>query len=376
MLDEKFVKDMPKFGFGLMRLPKVEGSEGEIDVEQVATMANMFFDAGFRYCDTAYVYAGSEVASNKAIVSRHDRDSFYITSKINVNAAKDAESCKAELDESLKRLGTDHIDFYLLHAISRNSIDRFEDWGIWDFVKQAKEEGKIRHYGFSFHDSAAFLDELLTRHPDVEFVQLQINYADWNNPIVESGKCYEVARKHNKPIIVMEPVKGGALANPPKPVADILHKANPNVSYASWAIRFVASLPGVMVVLSGMSNIAQMEDNLSFMKDFQPLSEEEQEVVKQAREALEAIDQVPCTACKYCVEGCPMQIRIPDIFRAMNSALIYGNVERAKASYKDCVDEGHAKASECIKCGQCENQCPQHIEIRNWLDKVAETLED
>lgn len=375
MLDEEFVRSMPKLGFGLMRLPRIDEEKNIIDVEQTAEMANMFLNGGLKYFDTAYVYAGSEVASREAITSRHDRGSYYITSKLNVNAAHDEESAKAEFEESLKREGVDYIDFYLLHALSKNNIEKFDAWHLWDYVRELKEQGRIRHYGFSFHDTPEFLDELLTKHPDVEFVQLQINYADWNNPSVQSRGCYEVARKHNKPIIVMEPIKGGTLANPPKPVADLIKEANPEASYASWAVRFVASLPGIMVVLSGMSNVEQMQDNLSYMSDFKPLNEEEKKVIEKAMEILASIEQIPCTGCHYCTGGCPMQIKIPDIFSAMNFELIYGDTKGAKRRYDQSVGNGHGKASECIQCGQCEMQCPQHIEIRNWLTKVSETLD-
>ena len=378
MLDDEFVKSMPKLGFGLMRLPRADKEKDIIDTDLTAKMTDVFLANGFRYFDSAYVYNGSEEAAKAALTSRHDRSEYYITSKLNVNAqgVHDEASAKKEFETSLEREGVDHIDFYLLHALGKNKIQKFDDWHIWDYVKQLKEEGKIRHYGFSFHDTPEFLDELLTKHPDVEFVQLQINYADWNSPTVESRRCYEVARKHNKPIVVMEPIKGGTLANPPAPVAEVLKKANPDASYASWALRFVASLPGIMVVLSGMSDLAQMEENVSFMKDFKPLSEEEMKVIEEAQKKLAEIEQIPCTACHYCTPGCPMHINIPSLFSAMNWELIYGKTERAKNSYKQNVGNGHGKASECIKCGQCEMQCPQHIEIRSWLKKIADQLED
>lgn len=375
MLDEKFVKEMPKLGFGLMRLPRIDKEKDIIDVEQTAEMANMFLDAGLKYFDTAYVYNGSEEAARKAITSRHPRDSYYITSKLNVNAAKSEEEAKNEVNVSLEREGVDYIDFYLLHAISDSNYTKYDEWNLWDYVKQLKEEGKIRHYGFSFHGTPEVLDKLLKEHEDVDFVQLQINYADWNNPTVQSKGVYEVARKHNKPIVVMEPIKGGTLANPPKPVAELLKKANPDASFASWAVRFVASLPGIMVVLSGMSNVEQMQDNLSYMKDFKPLSEDEQKVIEEAMRILESIEQIPCTACHYCTGGCPKKIQIPDIFTAMNRYMIYEDLAGAKARYNGATKEPHAKASECVKCGQCERQCPQHIHIREWLDKVAKTLE-
>lgn len=375
MLSEEFVKNMPKLGFGLMRLPRSDVEKDIIDVEQTATMANMFLDAGLKYLDTAYVYTGSEEAARKAITSRHQRDAYYITSKLNANVAKSEEDAKNQINVSLEREGVDYIDFYLLHALSDDNVQKYDNWHLWEYVKQLKEEGKIKHYGFSFHGTPELLDTLLQKHPDVEFVQLQINYADWNNPSVQSKAVYEVARKYNKPIIVMEPVKGGMLANPPKPVAEVLKKANPNVSYASWAVRFVASLPGIMVVLSGMSDIAQMQDNLSYMQDFKPLDEEEKKVIEEAMHVLESIDQIPCTACHYCTEGCPMQIQIPDIFKAMNFELIYEDKQGAKKRYENAIKQPHGKASDCIHCGQCEMQCPQHIQIRSWLDKIATTLE-
>ncbi len=377
MLDEEFVKNMPKLGFGLMRLPRKDKEKDIIDIDLSTKMTDLFLDSGMKYFDSAYVYPGSEEAACKILTSRKPRDSYYITSKLNVSAkgVHDEASAKAELDESLRREGVDYIDFYLLHALNRGNIQKFDDWHLWDYVKQAKEEGKIHHYGFSFHDSPEFLDELLTKHPDVEFVQLQINYADWNNPAVQSRRCYEVARKHHKPIVVMEPVKGGTLANPPKPAADILKKANPDASYASWAIRFVASLPGIMVVLSGMSDLQQVEDNTSFMSDFKPLNEEEKKVIEQVQKVLSEIDQIPCTACHYCTPGCPKKINIPDLFADMNWNLIYGLKDRAKREYIEDTQNGHGKASDCIKCGQCEMQCPQHIHIRDWLVKIADTLE-
>jgi predicted aldo/keto reductase-like oxidoreductase len=377
MLDDEFVKSMPKLGFGLMRLPRSDKEKDIIDTDETAEMANMFLDAGLKYFDSAYVYNGSEAAAKVSITSRHPRDSYYITSKLNVNAqgVHDEAGAKAELQESLSREGVDYLDFYLLHALGKGNLQKYNDWHIWEFVKEAKKKGLIRHWGFSFHDTPELLDQILTDHPDAEFVQLQINYADWDNPSIQSRACYEVARKHNKPIIVMEPVKGGTLANPPKPVADILSKADPKASYASWAIRFVASLPGIMVVLSGMSNTDQMADNISFMRDFKPLSGEEQEVIKQAQKALAGINQIPCTACHYCTGGCPKKINIPDIFSAMNLNLIYGKKESAVEHYQWCTDEEHGKASDCIKCGQCENQCPQHIHIRDWLNRIADELE-
>lgn len=375
MLEKEIVEKMPKLGFGLMRLPREDEEKDVIDIEQTATMANMFLDGGLKYFDSAYVYKGSEDAARKAITSRHAREEYFITSKLNASVANSEEDAKNQIYVSLEREGVDYIDFYLLHAISERNIQKYEEWNLFEYVKELKEKGLIKHYGFSFHGTAKLLDQLLTEHDDVEFVQLQLNYADWNNPSVDSKGVYEVARKHNKPIVVMEPIKGGTLANPPKPVAELLKKANPDASLASWAVRFVASLPGIMVVLSGMSNIEQMQDNLSYMSDFKPLSQEEQKVIEQAMDILQSIEQIPCTGCHYCTEGCPMKIQIPDVFAAMNFELIYNNTTGAKSRYESATKEPHGKASSCIKCGQCEMQCPQHIQIREWLERVAQTLE-
>lgn len=365
-------EELGKFGFGLMRLPR--NADGTINTDETAEMADRFLAAGLKYFDTAYVYEGSEAAAKVALVSRHPRDSFFITSKLNANAAKDEADAKNQINVSLERMGTDYIDFYLLHAISKKNIGKYDSYGCWDYVKQLKAEGKIRHYGFSFHDSPELLDELLTKHLDVEFVQLQINYVDWEDPIVQSRRCYEVATKHGKPVVVMEPIKGGTLANPPASVKEILTKANPDVSVASWAVRFVASLENVKIVLSGMSALEQMEDNLSYMADFKPLSEEEQKVIADAQAAFKEIPQIPCTACHYCTGGCPMQINIPDLFKVMNRDLLFGDHEDSKKRYANLTKDG-GLASSCIGCRQCEGECPQHIEITDWLHKIAEAFE-
>ncbi|MBQ1478334.1 MAG: aldo/keto reductase [Erysipelotrichaceae bacterium] len=367
--------DIPKLGFGLMRLPKNE--DGSIDVPQTSQMVDRFLEAGLKYFDTAYVYNGSEEAIRKALVERHPRESYYLTSKLNAGdwAVKSAEEAKKELDISLERTGAGYFDFYLLHALSANNIPNYDKYGLWDFVKQAKEEGKIRHYGFSFHDSPEVLDKLLADHPDVEVVQLQINWADWNDPNVQSRANYEVCVKHNKPVIVMEPVKGGTLANPPKQIVDLFKSEAPDMSVPSWAIRYVASLDQVMVVLSGMSNVAQMEDNTSYMGNFKPLDEREQAVIAKAQEILASIPQIPCTACHYCTDGCPMSIPIPDIFAAMNRDLVYGLTDDAKRKYRQ-VTANAGKASDCIHCLQCEDACPQHIHITEWLEKAAASLEE
>ena len=371
-----FGLDMPKLGFGLMRLPRLEDGK-TIDVAQCEVMTDKFLEAGLKYFDTAYVYEGSEEATKKFLVDRHPRESFYLTSKLNAGnwAVKNAEEAKAELATSLERTGAGYFDFYLLHALSKDNVENYEKYGIWDFVKEAKEKGLIKHIGFSFHDTPELLDEILTKHPDVEFVQLQINYADWEAPNVQSRANYEVCVKHDKPVVVMEPIKGGTLANPPQAVKEALLAHDPTMSVASWAVRYVASLDQVMVVLSGMSNVEQMEDNLSYMKDFKPLNDEEQATIKKVQDILAAIHQIPCTGCKYCTKGCPMQIFIPNIFKAMNMQLIYGQLETAKKQYASAVKDG-GKASQCVHCLQCEDACPQHIHITEWLQEATSLLEE
>ena len=376
-MSEYFGTEMPKLGFGLMRLPKLEDGKS-IDIEQTKQMVDLFLGAGMKYFDTAYVYDGglSEEAAREALVKRYPRESFFLATKLNAHAGDcvDEATAKRQLEISLERTQAGYFDFYLLHALSVNNLDLYDKYNLWEFVKEMKAKGLIRHYGFSFHDKPEVLEDLLTKHPDVEFVQLQINYADWNSPSVCSAKNLEICRKHGKPVVVMEPVKGGTLAAPPAIVADILKAADPDASPASWAIRFVASQEGIMTVLSGMSDLTQMKDNLSYMADFKPLSEEEAAVVKKAMDTLEGIEQIPCTSCHYCTAGCPMQIPIPEIFGSMNRNLVFDELEGARRDYA-WRTANTGKASECIQCGQCESQCPQHIEIIDWLVKCAQVLE-
>ena len=370
-------KDIPKLGFGLMRLPKLADGKN-IDIEETKRMVDAFLAAGMKYFDTAYVYDGglSEKAAKEALVDRYPRESFYLATKLNTGAqgCVDEETAKKQLFTSLERTGAGYFDFYLLHALGTRNRQSYEDYHLWDFVKEMKEKGLIRHYGFSFHDKPEVLDDLLTKHPDAEFVQLQINYADWDAPNVQSRECLEVARKHGKSVTVMEPVKGGTLAVPPERVQQIFRAADPVASFPSWAIRFVASQDGIITVLSGMSNLAQMEDNLSYMKDFKPLNEEEMGVIRAAQAALANVNSIPCTSCHYCTPGCPMQIPIPEIFGAMNKYLVYDQLEGAKHDY-GWQTGGKSQASACIQCGQCEQACPQHIGIIEKLKECAALLE-
>ncbi len=359
-----------KLGFGLMRLPK----KGLVtDIPQVCEMVDIFLKSGFTYFDTAYVYLGSEDATRQALVERYPRDAYTLATKLNASVALTENAAKKELETSLKRTGAGYFDYYLLHALMNNNYRKYEKFNLWDFVREQKEKGTIKHYGFSFHSGPELLDKILTEHPDVDFVQLQLNYADWDDPGVQSRKNYEVARSHGKQIVVMEPVKGGKLASPPKEVRKIFDAVDPDASYASWAIRFVASLDGILAVLSGMSNVEQMLDNTSFMKDFKPLSEEEMKAIKKAQKIFNETPEIKCTSCRYCTEGCPKKIPIPEIFTVMNSRMTTGQIERTNAQYGDVIKDRGA-ASDCIKCHKCEEACPQRIVITEELKKCAEAF--
>ncbi|MBD5162629.1 MAG: Fe-S oxidoreductase [Oscillibacter sp.] len=370
-MEQYFGQSTPKLGFGLMRLPKL--ADGKIDVEQTKKMVDLFMSAGLTYFDTAYVYDGgdSEKAARAALVDRYPRESYTLATKLCCwMGAHDAESARQQFNISLERTGAGYFDYYLLHALQAGNYKKYDEYHLWDFVKEQKARGLVRHWGFSFHATPEILDELLTEHPDAEFVQLQLNYADWENPDVTARANYEVARKHGKSIVVMEPVKGGALANPAAEVQEILRQANPGASFASWAIRYAASLNGIITVLSGMSNLAQMEDNLSYMKNFQPLNEAEQTAIRKAQEAINGVRSIPCTACHYCTAGCPKGIPIPEIFAARNKQLVWGQLQEGASDYARAV-AGAGTASDCVACGQCEGACPQQLKVIEHLKDCA-----
>ena len=363
-----------RLGFGLMRLPK--NPDGSIDIPQVCSMADHFLEAGGTYFDTAYVYdnGASEAAFKAAVADRYPREAYTLCTKLNAwMQCHDEASAKQQFWTSLERTGAGYFDFYLLHALQRVNVKRYEEYHIWDFIAEQKKKGLVRNYGFSFHADPDLLEHLLREHPEVDFVQLQINYADWENPGVASRRNWEICREHGKPVVIMEPVKGGILADPPAGVKAVFDKTGTHASYASWALRFAAGLDNLLAVLSGMSSLAQMDDNLSHMKHFRPLDEKEMQVIRQAQEALDAEQDIACTGCRYCVEGCPMGIPIPDIFTVYNRRK--GSPHFRTVREYTIVTTGKGKLSQCIECGQCEEVCTQHLPIRDLLKTCREMEE-
>ena len=367
-------KDTFKLGFGLMRLPK--NADGATDIPQVCEMVDRFIEAGGTYFDTAYVYDNghSEEAFKAAVADRYPREAYTICTKLNAwLQCHDEASAKAQFTTSLERTGAGYFDYYLLHGMMRSNYTKYDEYHLWDFVREQKEKGLIRRYGFSFHADPALLDELLTAHPEVDFVQLQLNYADWENPGTASRECWEIARRHGKPITVMEPLKGGALADPVPPVRRVFEEAAPDAPIVSWGIRYAASLEGVITVLSGMSSLPQMVENLGFMRDFKPLTEAEQAVIRRAQDALNADKSIPCTGCHYCVDGCPMRIPIPEIIAVANRQ--HNNEGFRGVREYGIATTARGKASDCVSCGQCEGACPQHLGIIDYLKQCAQRFE-
>jgi len=369
----KEFENMPKLGFGLMRLPEKDGA---IDIDHVCRMVDKYMASGLNYFDTAYVYHGgkSEVAAREALVKRYDRDSFMLATKLpawELNSESDIEKV---FNEQLKRAGVDYFDFYLLHSIEDgNNYDTYVKYDCFKWGMEKKKQGKIKHFGFSYHGSPELLEEVLDTHPEVEFVQIQLNYLDRTNPVVRSGELYDILHKREIPIIVMEPVRGGMLANMPENIEKMFKQMRPDDSVASWALRFVGSLDGVMTILSGMSNEEQMDDNLKTFENFEPLTDEEKKLIDRVTEKLLGMPQIGCTACKYCCDGCPMGISIPDVFRTINTLRRYPDDWRSKNFYSGLIQRS-GRASDCIACGQCEAVCPQHLPIIDLLKEASEIL--
>ena len=369
------LKKMPKLGFGLMRLPE---KDGKVDITRVSDMVDAYMKAGMNYFDTAYVYHGgnSEKAIKEALVKRYPRESFMLATKLPAWCMKNEADRDRIFNEQCERCGVDYFDLYLLHSIEDGSNgDTYERLDCFNWGLQKKAEGKIRHFGFSFHGSPAYLIKILDAHPEIEFVQIQLNYADWKNPVVRSGELYEILHSRNIPMIIMEPVKGGTLASLTPELEAMYRAVRPEASIASWALRFVGSLPGVMTILSGMSTEEQMEDNIGTFSHFEPLSAEEKELVKKVTAIMLNVPQIGCTSCRYCTPGCPMSISIPDVFRAVNTMSLYGDVFRPKNFYSGIVGQGHGRASDCIGCGQCESVCPQHLPIIDLLKDASAKLD-
>lgn len=360
------------FGFGMMRLP-MNGED--VNIEETKKMVDDFLDAGFNYFDTAhgYISGKSETAIKECLVDRYPRDSYVLTNKLSDSFFKTEEDIRPFFESQLAVCGVEYFDFYLMHAQCLENYKKYKSCRAYETAFELKKEGKVRHVGISFHDSADFLEKILTDYPQIEVVQLQFNYLDYEDPGVQSRACYEVCRKYNKPVIVMEPVKGGSLVNLPeeaKAVIDGLHGGSP----ASYAIRFAAGFPGIMMVLSGMSNMEQIHDNISYMKDFKPLSSDELSAIEKVRGVFKKMSMIPCTACRYCVDGCPKHILIPDLFADLNAKKLH-NDWNSDYYYGSIHTANGGKASECIKCGKCEKICPQHLPIRKLLVDVANTFE-
>ncbi len=374
-------KPEKKLGFGLMRLPlKDKTNSSEIDIEQLKEMVDLFLARGFTYFDTAWMYSKfqSESAVKEVLTSRHPRESYTLATKLHSGFIETEEDRDKIFHAQLEKTGAGYFDYYLIHGIEGEMLEKYERLHCFEWLLEKKKQGLVKHAGFSFHDTPELLDTILTRHPDMEFVQLQINYLDWESEWIRSRACYEMAVKHGKPVIVMEPAKGGTLARIPEEAERLFKDYDSTKSVPSWAIRFAASLPNVMVVLSGMSSLEQLRDNTDYMGSFIPLSEEEKTMCFKAAEIINRQVAIPCTACSYCTEGCPMHICIPSYFSIYNEDMREHLEEKGwtiNFSNYGTLAKQYGKASDCIACGQCESVCPQHLPIIQYLKDVAKHYE-
>ena len=370
---------MKKLGFGLMRLPLMDADDPKkIDREAVCRMVDLFMEQGFGYFDTAYPYHEglSETVFQEAVAKRYPRNAYTITDKLPLYLLRKEEEMEQIFQQQLNRLGLDFIDYYWLHNVGTASYAVAQRLGAFEFVRKKKEQGKVGHIGFSFQDRADLLDRVLMEHPEMEFVQLQLNYLDWEDTNVQARLCYEAAIRHGKQVMVMEPVKGGTLASLPPQAKELLEQYRPGLSPAGWALLFAASRKEVAMVLSGMSDRQQMEENLLVMENQPPLTAREEQTLLQVAEILREKIAIPCTACRYCVAGCPKHIAIPDYFSLYNSLRRFGPEQWGNVSaYYNNLTQTHGGASDCVGCGACEAHCPQHLPIREHLHQVAVALE-